>query len=183
MIQATRHTIIIAPVELPAREVLTAVSEQVGVVFGVTTDVLPVLEDIAFAYDPNRNQYNSTAVIDKLATVSPPHALKILAVTKHDLFIPILTYVYGEAQLGGRAAVVSIARLTEGLSPLDPDASFAARLAKEAIHELGHTFNLRHCQDPTCIMHYCRCIEDVDNKSDQLCRYCRILLNDEKKRL
>ena len=60
---------------------------------------------------------------------------------------------------------------------------FQCRVLKEAVHELGHTFSLRHCKEQTCIMHYCRRIKDVDRKSDQLCRYCRILLQDETKRL
>ena len=57
------------------------------------------------------------------------------------------------------------------------------RVVKESIHELGHTFSLRHCRDRECIMHYCRTIRDVDRKSDELCRYCRILLEDEVGRL
>ena len=52
-----------------------------------------------------------------------------------------------------------------------------------AVHELGHTFTLRHCPDRTCIMHYCRNEEDVDRKSDELCRYCKVMLEDEIKRL
>jgi archaemetzincin len=61
--------------------------------------------------------------------------------------------------------------------------NYEKRLVKEALHELGHTFNLRHCQDKSCIMHYCRNIRDVDRKSDQPCRYCKILLEDELKKL
>ncbi|MBT8357335.1 MAG: archemetzincin, partial [Deltaproteobacteria bacterium] len=40
-----------------------------------------------------------------------------------------------------------------------------------------------HCKDNACIMHYCRSIKDVDRKSLQLCRYCKILLEDEMKRI
>jgi archaemetzincin len=57
------------------------------------------------------------------------------------------------------------------------------RIVKEAIHELGHTFNLRHCPEDTCIMHYCRNEEDVDRKSDEICRYCKVMLEDEIKRI
>jgi len=60
---------------------------------------------------------------------------------------------------------------------------YIERIVKEAIHELGHTFNLRHCQEHSCIMHYCRSEEDVDRKSDELCRYCKIMVEDEIKRL
>ncbi len=56
-------------------------------------------------------------------------------------------------------------------------------MVKEAIHELGHTFKLRHCPDAACIMHYCRSEADVDRKSNDLCRYCRVMLNDELKRI
>ena len=57
------------------------------------------------------------------------------------------------------------------------------RVIKEAVHELGHTFNIRHCSDSSCVMHYCRSLNDVDNKKTGLCRYCNIMLEDEKKRI
>jgi archaemetzincin len=106
----------------------------------------------------------------------------LLAVTRVDLFIPILTHVYGKAHLGGKACIISTHRLNEGLG-IGVGKPFSQRVVKEAIHELGHTFNLRHCPEHTCCMHYCRNINDVDRKSEQLCRYCKILLQDEIKRL
>ena len=109
--------------------------------------------------------------------------MKVLGITRVDLFIPILTYVYGEAQLGGRAGIISTHRLSGNPPALGAEEQLQFRAAKEAIHELGHTFKLRHCQDKTCIMHYCRSIEDVDRKTEKLCRYCSILLKDEVKRL
>ena len=36
---------------------------------------------------------------------------RLLGVTERDLFVPVLSFVYGQAQLGGRVAVVSLARL------------------------------------------------------------------------
>ena len=68
----------------------------------------------------------------------------MLGVTDRDLFIPILTYVFGEAQLGGRAAVVSTARLVEDVELFGPQL-LVERLAKEAVHEVGHAFGLLHC--------------------------------------
>ncbi|MEJ2098202.1 MAG: archaemetzincin, partial [Deltaproteobacteria bacterium] len=131
----------------------------------------------------NRNQYHSTPVLEQLAGSAPADAIKVLALVEVDLFIPILTHVYGEAQLGGKACIVSTIRLTEGHSSQNTQEPFQSRIVKEAIHELGHTFNLRHCREHTCLMHYCRNEHDVDRKSDQLCRYCKVLLEDEIKRM
>jgi archaemetzincin len=133
--------------------------------------------------DTERNQYHSTSILEKLSGSAPSHAIKVLAITRVDLFIPILTYVYGEAQLGGKACIISTYRLDERSSPIGKDVPLYERVAKEAVHELGHTFKLRHCRDQACIMHYCRSVADVDRKTDQFCRYCTTLLNDEMKRL
>lgn len=142
-----------------------------------------LLQDINFAYSLTRDQYHSTAILEKLASTLPSQAIKVVAITNEDLFIPILTHVYGEAQLAGKACIVSTFRLQEGLALANIQKEFENRVVKEVVHELGHTFNLRHCKDKACIMHYCRSIKDVDRKSNQLCRYCKILLKDELKKL
>ncbi len=162
-------------------DLIETVCQEVRRIFHLTTSVETLLGNVDFARDDGRRQYHSTAILGKLAALKPPKAMRVLAVTRVDLFIPILTYVYGEAQLGGQACVISIHRLAEGLSTATPRHVFLARVAKEAVHELAHTFNLRHCKDPGCIMHYCRNIRDVDRKQDNLCRYCRVLLNDALK--
>lgn len=177
------HTILVSPVGEIPEELTERLCREIGRVLGFETRVARLLADIGFAYDAGRDQYHSTAILERLAALAPPDALKVLAVVNEDLFIPILTHVYGEAQLGGTAGVVSTCRLKQETRQLAPPGNFFERMAKEAIHELGHTFNLRHCPETDCIMHYCRSEEDVDRKSDQLCRYCRVLLADELKRL
>jgi archaemetzincin len=124
----------------------------------------------ADAFDARRQQYSSSRILRWLAERRPEEAYKILAVTDVDLFIPILTFVYGEAQLGGLAALVSMARLAA-----DGDRSrglLATRLAKEAVHELGHTFGLIHCSDPACVMARSVTILNVDAKGLSLCSAC-----------
>ena len=183
MTSQSEHSILISPVGELSTELIQAVAAEIRRVFGFSTETSPILQDISFALDDNRNQYHSTAVLDRLAANIPPHAVRVLAIAQVDLFIPILTHVYGEAQLGGAACIVSTFRLNEGRSGLNISPKYIDRIVKEAIHELGHTFNLRHCPEHSCIMHYCRNEEDVDRKSDQLCRYCVIMLQDEIKRL
>ena len=159
------------------------IASELNRIFGYPTEVLSLLDDIDFAFQPGRNQYHSTPVLEQLALSAPADAIKVLALVEVDLFIPILTHVYGEAQLGGKACIVSTIRLNEGRSYQNTQEPFQSRIVKEAIHELGHTFNLRHCREHTCLMHYCRDESDVDRKSDQLCRYCKVLLEDEIKRM
>ncbi len=151
--------------------------------FGYPVEISPLLQDISFALDPERRQHHSSLILEKLAVAAPSHTVKVLGITGEDLFIPILTYVYGEAQLGGKTCIISTHRLAEGISPVHQKEIYYQRVAKEAIHEIGHTFNLRHCQNQSCIMHYCRNIKDVDSKSDRFCRYCDILTKDEIRKL
>jgi archaemetzincin len=177
------HTIIVAPIGDFTAELLDLISAEIKRIYAFPTEVRFLLEDLEFAFHPNRNQYHSTPVLEQLAHKAPANAIRVLAVVQVDLFIPILTHVYGEAQLGGKACMVSTNRLNEGHHSLNTQEPYLSRIIKEAIHELGHTFNLRHCREHTCLMHYCRNENDVDRKSDQLCRYCKVLLEDEMKRL
>lgn len=128
-------------------------------------------------YDRERAQYNSTRIIGSIlerfhgAGLSP--STKILGVAGYDLFIPILTYVFGEAQLDGMVAVVSYHRLLNERYGLPADnVLFADRLLKEAVHELGHTYGLVHCRSFDCAMHISTYVEDIDTKPAEFCRAC-----------
>ncbi len=180
--KTSKQHILISPIGEMNNDLIHLLEAEISHKFGYSTEIRPLIDNVDFAFDENRNQYNSTTILEKLETLSPSGAVKTFALTNKDLFIPILTYVYGEAQLNGRTSVISTNRLYEGISAADQEAFFL-RIRKEAIHELGHTFNLRHCKDSTCIMHYSRSTKDVDKKTDNFCRYCKILLEDSFKKL
>jgi archaemetzincin len=175
-------TIYVSPVGQIAPWIIGTIAQKIEIFFGFKTEELCLVEDISFAYDRDRDQYHSTLILEKLASRCPKGGLKVMAVTKEDLFIPILTHVYGEAQLGGTACILSISRLITGPDMGGKDRG-ESRIVKEAVHELGHCFDLRHCEDDTCIMHYCRKLGDVDKKSNRFCRYCNIFLADNIKSL
>lgn len=183
MISPPEHKIIVSPIGNMEASIMAQVGTEISRNFGFRTENLSLLKDIDFALDQNRNQYHSTVILNRLADLAPPHALKILAVCQVDLFIPVLTHVFGEARLGGKACIISTFRLQKDLPVIGTRMIYQNRVIKEAIHELGHTFKLRHCHDPLCGMHYCRAIGDVDAKSAEFCRYCKILLRDEIKKL
>ncbi len=172
-----------APIDEHDADVHREAAVEIERVYGLPCKTTSILSDILFAHDSRRDQFNSTMILKELESHAPPSAVKVVALTSSDLFIPILTYVYGEAQLGGRCAIVSSHRLIEGIVGLDSRNLFLCRVVKECIHELGHTFTLKHCRDRTCIMHYGRDVIDVDTKSRQLCRYCKVLLSDELSRM
>ena len=156
--------------------------EPISETFSRTVKVLPPPPlDVSFAFNFSRNQYNSTsilsALIEKLPVWMPSEGgveSKILGVTDGDLFVPVLTYVFGEAQLAGRAATVSSHRLHEEFYGLRPDENiFKTRLIKETIHELGHTFGLIHCSNYLCVMHSSTGVEEIDVKTEKLCADCK----------
>jgi archaemetzincin len=89
------------------------------------------------------------------------------------LYIPVLTFVFGEARLNGQCAVVSSYRLDNKFYGLPDDpALLQERLLKEAIHELGHTYGLFHCQNPECVMKSSTYVEEIDFKSSRFCDKC-----------
>jgi archaemetzincin len=128
-------------------------------------------------FDAARGQHSSTGILRWLVQHVPPRATRLLALTDVDLFIPVLTFVYGEAQMNGRVAVVSTARFGAGDPGLLP-----ARVVKTCVHEIGHTFGLVHCDNDTdgaaCVMRRSTSVAHVDAKSAAFCPDCRTRLRE-----
>ena len=142
--------------------------------WAIEARVASPLPDPTYAFDPVRSQYGSARILTELLERAAPGAERILGVTDRDLFIPMLSYVYGHAQFKGRAAVVSLARLRQEFYGLPPmRALFLARAAKEAVHEIGHTLHLTHCDDYRCAMAPSHAVEWIDLKESSLCDACR----------
>lgn len=135
---------------------------------------IPLLDgrlDPALAWDPARAQYDSTRL---LAALKAHYDGEIVGATAHDLFIPVLTYVFGEAEMPGRAAIFSIHRLREEFYGLPPDERLLEeRAVRELWHEVGHLRGLAHCPDAACVMSASHSLERVDAKTDQFCPACR----------
>ncbi len=130
-----------------------------------------------FAFEPKRNQYYAKKIIEKLAHELPADCEKLIGITDVDLCTPVLTFVYGEAQLGGTVAVVSLKRLKQEFYHLPPDNTLlASRLAKECMHELGHCYGLYHCDNSRCAMFFSSSILNIDNKLENYCIRCREFL-------
>jgi archaemetzincin len=173
-----RRIIYLVPMGEVRDEHLRNLAESIEEQFDLPVAIISNQGPPAYALDPARQQYNSNLIIRRLLDEPLPDALKVLGVTDADLFNPIFSYVFGEAQFKGKCAVISTYRLhgnpqsdsTPGCPPL------LNRLEKEAIHELGHTFGLRHCMDPDCVMQYSVGLACADRKFSFFCRACRELV-------
>jgi len=134
---------------------------------------LPISVEPRDAYNARRRQYGSTQLLAKLLEFNSGDGAKILGVTEVDLFIPIFTFVFGEAQLGGDVALISLHRLRQQFYGLrESKELYYERSEKEAIHELGHTYGLVHCHSYACVMHFSNSVEQVDLKSAVFCNDC-----------
>ena len=162
-----------AAIPEPGLDVLEHLAAALVRAFRTPCRIRPETLDIGFSRDLARGQYHSTAIIQKLERAAEPDA-RILGVTGCDLYVPVLTFVFGEAQLEGYCAVVSTARLREEFYGLPRrEELMRERLIKEAAHELGHTFGLRHCADWRCVMSSSHGVERLDVKGAEFCKSCR----------
>lgn len=127
----------------------------------------------AGAFDRQRNQWSAVEFMKDLVGTRPNGAVRILGVTSFDLYIPMLTFLFGQAQLNGAAALISTARLRQQFYGLPPNSDLLlARVRKETLHEMGHTMGLFHCPDKNCAMSLSTSLDQVDAKLDRYCPTC-----------
>ena len=133
--------------------------------------------DLRPYYEKGRKQFYSTLILKEFLKKLPKDAEKALLIVDVDLFIPILTFVFGEAQLGGKVGIVSLTRLRQEFYGLPSNEEILQRrLIKEIKHELGHTFGLLHCSSRECVMSFAPNILAVDQKGMTFCASCKDFL-------
>jgi archaemetzincin len=164
------HLLPIGPVDAQLLEWLAqALHEK----FRMPTEILSPALDPAFALHAERQQYHSSEILASMQRYINGNTWRLLGVTQLDLYIPILTFVFGEAQMGGPAAIVSYHRLRQQFYGLPENMDVLAnRLLVEAVHELGHTLRLTHCHDFRCAMAPAHAVEWIDIKDSGFCEDC-----------
>jgi archaemetzincin len=159
-------------IELLKNELVKVFNKQVRVAKGMPEPV--------YAFNKQRNQYLSTAILGAITEKNDdPSYGKILGIVDHDLYVPELNFVFGEA--GRKAAVISLTRLRQEFYHLPENRTlFHQRIVTEAVHELGHTYGLGHCQNPRCVMFFSNSLMDTDRKGPEFCQRCKSKLYNEK---
>lgn len=136
--------------------------------------------DLGEFYDSARRQYNGTLLLKRVDESFSQGNEKTIGLFSVDLFIPILTYIFGQAYLNGRTGIASVYRLNSELYGLKPDNILLhQRFRKEILHEIGHLFGLIHCLEANCVMRSSTYVEDIDQKSQSLCLSCKEKLKEK----
>lgn len=154
------------------KQVSACIEEKCGLICRFSPD----MESPQYAYDKGRSQYNSKLILRRLIKHLSRDTFKFMGVTQVDLFVPILKYVFGVAQMEGPCSVISAHRLRPQFYDHPPNQPlFLDRVQKTALHELGHCFGLTHCRNRHCVMYSSTRIEDTDSKKIDFCPTCKDL--------
>lgn len=149
------------PVTLPE------LSAYLKKVFDLPVETVEMSHDVSFAWNRRRKQYSSPLILDKLREIPKGPQDRILGIVDVDLFCPDYDFVFGEAEPTAGIATLSTFHLNED----HPDAALLrTRTVKEAVHEVGHLFELGHCEDPYCVMSFSSGnLPQIDAKTASVC--------------
>jgi archaemetzincin len=165
--------IFIAPVKFSNARLLKDLVLELSRKFSCKIDIIDLHIDIDNFLSKERGQYFSTQIIAEAIKLTGGFNGKVILLTEVDIYVPVLTFIFGEAQLNGKHSVVSICRLHEEFySGESNDRLLLERANKEMLHELGHNYGLVHCLNWDCVMHSSPGIEEVDIKGTSFCKSC-----------
>ena len=167
-------TITLIPIGHVEEDVLKDLANRLEKEFPYPCTIDSRLEIPSEAFNVERSQFLASVILNEMKSHLPSDAVKTLGVTDVDLYVPDLNFVFGLADVHGTVAIISLSRLRQEFYGLKCDEElFRKRMAKEAIHELGHAFGLAHCQNPHCVMSFSNSLLDSDRKGEDFCANCK----------
>jgi len=156
-------------------DVLQSIADDISQIFNYPVSIKDSTIDLDHYYDASRRQYDGNLLLKEIDSLIFQGAQKKMGLFRVDLFIPILTYIFGQAVYQGNSGIASLYRLKNEQYGMEPDEDLLfERFRKVIIHELGHTFGLIHCHVPTCVMRSSTYVEDIDQKDHEPCKNCRL---------
>jgi archaemetzincin len=166
------------PVEIKNHSLIEFIKKKLELIFNSEILIDDIDLNLTHFFNESRNQYYSTEIISSAIPLAEKLQGKVLLLVDVDLFVPVFTYLFGEAQLNGKLSIVSTFRLYEEFyTGRTDDKLFFQRVLKEVLHELGHNFGLIHCENWNCVMHSSAGIEEVDVKGEFYCKKCETSVN------
>lgn len=157
---------------------LMEIADAVNHEFHIPVNLKEGYMDVSEFYDPSRRQYDGNKLLKTVDIRYSGSSLRTMGLFTVDIFIPILTYIFGQAFLNGHTGIASVYRLSNESYGMEADETLKReRLKKEVIHELGHTVGLIHCHVPWCVMRSGTYVEDIDQKRSGFCPDCRSKMN------
>lgn len=170
--------IYLVPIGKVRNEILEYLKENLPLVFPYFFEISDEISIPENSLNIRRNQYLSPLFLDKLSKLDLEQAFKILGITEVDLYVSNLNYIFGQAKIRGREAIISLARLSNTFYGLPENLKLLKeRALKEAVHELGHTFGLEHCFNSRCVMFFSNSLKDTDYKEEKFCVRCSSLIS------
>jgi archaemetzincin len=174
-----KDRIALLPVGNVPYDILGLIRECLQHSFNKALEILKPIPVPQQAFNPTRRQYHSSTILKLIQKTLGSRYERILAVTDVDLFVPQLNFVFGEADVLNGNAVISLARLRPQFYGLPGHEQLVReRVLKEANHEIGHTYNLSHCENPQCVMYFSNTIQDTDTKLQEFCKECAKMLEE-----
>jgi len=120
-----------------------------------------------------RQQLFLSTLTSKVLRSHPQDDGVLLAITDYDLYKTSHRFIFGDADETQGVAAISLHRLRPEFYGEEADGNLLfQRALKEAVHELGHAFGLKHCYNVRCAMYYSNSIFETDNKMPHFCEVC-----------
>ena len=158
-------------------DILNLLYDSLSTAFNkVNVTIAPTLKvEIQNFMNRQRNQIKSPILLHWiLEKMKPTKEMKVLVICDMDAYSGELNFVFGEAHLTGSVAAIYLTRLKPEFYDLEPNEFvFGDRVTKEAVHELGHSFGLFHCNNKKCVMHFSNSLYDTDFKNRIFCKSCK----------
>ncbi len=168
--------ITMVPIGEVDKSILETLGQPLTEAFGQRSHVEDGIKLPQESWDQRRGQCLASTLLAELPPPNPGD--RIFGVVDVDIFAPGLNFVFGEADIAGRKALISLVRLRQEFYGLPKNENiFQKRAVKEAVHELGHTYGLKHCPNPTCVMHFSNSLHDTDVKGWDFCPTCKVRLS------
>ncbi len=155
-------------------EDLDAVGQALGAELGAVVRILAPRPLPASAYYPPRGRFRAEKLLDFLEPLLPIDGDRILGVTARDISTTRGSNadwgLVGLASYTRPVGVVSKFRCLRGAAG---SAGARARLSKIAVHEIGHTLGLEHCEAAGCLMQDARGRVSICEQMTSFCPRCR----------